>query len=75
MKHFGDERRTIIDADGLAHAPVAEVASLHEREPVIVAYTRAGALKSLPAGTSSQRARTVAPSTHRCAVMNNCGKS
>ena len=51
IKQFGDERRTVIDAEGLAHEPVTEVASLHEREPLTVALTRAGSLKALPAGT------------------------
>jgi DNA gyrase subunit A len=51
IKQFGDERRTVIDVEGLAHEPVTEVASLHEREPLVVALTRQGALKALPAGT------------------------
>ncbi|MBO0783361.1 MAG: DNA gyrase subunit A, partial [Ktedonobacteraceae bacterium] len=48
IKQFGDERRTLIDADGQAHAPIEQVASLHEREPLTVAFTRAGAVKALP---------------------------
>ena len=48
-KQFGDDRRTIIDAEGQVQAPIEEVASLHEREPVIIAITRAGAVKALPA--------------------------
>jgi len=51
IKQFGDERRTVIDVDGLAHEPVTEVAYLHEREPLTIAMTRSGALKALPAGT------------------------
>lgn len=51
IKQFGDERRTVIDVEGLAHEPVTEVAHLHEREPLTIAMTRAGALKALPAGT------------------------
>ncbi len=51
IKQFGDERRTIIDVEGLAHEPVTQVAHLHEREPLTVALTRQGALKALPAGT------------------------
>ncbi len=51
IKQFGDERRTVIDSEGLAHEPVTEVASLHEREPLVVALTRQGTLKALPAGT------------------------
>src|SRR3984893_12714608 len=49
IKQFGDERHTIIETEGQANAPVTEVASLHEREPMVIAYTRAGAIKSLPA--------------------------
>ena len=48
IKQFGDERRTAIDVDGQIHAPIEEVASLHEREPLLIAYSRAGALKALP---------------------------
>src|SRR5712691_6275519 len=51
IKQFGDERRTIIDVEGQIHAPINEVASLHEREPLAVAFTRAGALKAVPADT------------------------
>lgn len=47
IKQFGDERRTIIEVEGQAHAPITEVASLHEREPLVIAYTRAGTLKTL----------------------------
>ncbi|HEU0003678.1 MAG TPA: DNA gyrase subunit A [Ktedonobacteraceae bacterium] len=49
IKQFGDERRTIIEIEGQANAPVTQVASLHEREPMALAYTRSGAIKSLPA--------------------------
>ena len=49
IKQFGDERRTIIEVEGQANAPVTEVASLHKREPMVIAYTRSGAIKSLPA--------------------------
>lgn len=47
IKQFGDERRTTIDADGQLHAPIEEVASLHEREPLVVAFTRNATLKTL----------------------------
>ncbi len=57
IKQFGDERRTVIDVEGLAHEPVTEVASLHEREPLTVALTRQGALKALPAGTFALKGR------------------
>jgi DNA gyrase subunit A len=51
IKQFGDERRTVIEAQGQADAAVTEVASLHEREPRILAFTRNGAIKALPADT------------------------
>jgi DNA gyrase subunit A len=51
IKQFGDERRTIIEVEGQAHAPIVEVPSLHEREPLAIAFTRNGTLKSLPAET------------------------
>src|SRR6266571_220300 len=57
IKQFGDERRTVIEVEGQAHAPVTEVASLHEREPLVIAYTRAGALKALPADTYVPRGK------------------
>ncbi len=57
IKQFGDERRTIIDVEGKAQAPVEEVASLHEQEPLVIALTRAGALKALPAGTYTPKGK------------------
>jgi DNA gyrase subunit A len=51
IKQFGDERRTAIDAEGQLHAPIEEVASLHEREPLVVAFTRNATLKTLPPET------------------------
>ena len=57
IKQFGDERRTVIDVEGQIHAPIKEVASLHEREPLTIAYTRAGALKALPADTFVPRGK------------------
>src|SRR5712692_2496877 len=57
IKQFGDERRTVIDLEGQAHAPVEEVASLHEAEPLVIAYTRAGTLKSLPADTYTPKGK------------------
>jgi DNA gyrase subunit A len=51
IKQFGDERRTTIDAEGQLHAPIEEVASLHEREPLVVALTRNATLKTLPPET------------------------
>lgn len=51
IKQYGDERRTTIDVEGQVHAPIKEVASLHEREPLAIAYTRAGTLKVLPSDT------------------------
>jgi DNA gyrase subunit A len=58
IKQFGDERRTTIDADGQLQAPIAEVASLHEREPLIVAFTRHATLKALPAGTFKPKGKS-----------------
>ena len=57
IKQFGDERRTVIDVEGQIHEPIKEVASLHEREPLTIAYTRAGALKALPADTFVPRGK------------------
>jgi DNA gyrase subunit A len=57
IKQFGDERRTVIDVEGQIHEPIKEVASLHEREPLTIAYTRAGALKALPADTFIPRGK------------------
>ncbi|GAC1696794.1 MAG: DNA gyrase subunit A [Ktedonobacteraceae bacterium] len=51
IKQFGDERRTVIDAKGLVAAPIETVASLHQREPLVVAVTRSGAVKALPSDT------------------------
>jgi DNA gyrase subunit A len=48
IKQFGDERRTMIDVDGQVHGPITVVERLHEREPLTVAFTRAGTLKALP---------------------------
>src|SRR2546430_4540168 len=36
IKQFGDERRTTIDVEGQIHEPIKEVASLHEREPLVL---------------------------------------
>ncbi len=49
MRQFADERRTVIDVEGVAHAPITSVARLHEREPLTIAWTRSGMLKALPA--------------------------
>ena len=46
IKQFGDERRTVIETEGQANAPVTEVASLHKREPMAIAYTRSGRASS-----------------------------
>lgn len=51
MRQFGDERRTIIDVEGQVSTPIAEVANLHEQEPLVIALTRQGALKALPPDT------------------------
>ncbi len=57
IKQFGDERRTIIDVEGQANAVVTEVASLHEREPLVIAFTRNGTLKALPAGVFTPKGK------------------
>jgi DNA gyrase subunit A len=57
IKQFGDERRTVIEVEGQANAAVTEVASLHEREPLAIAFTRSGALKVLPAETYTPRGK------------------
>ncbi len=57
IKQFGDERRTVIDVEGKAQAPVEEVASLHEQEPLVIALTRAGALKALPEDTFTPKGK------------------
>lgn len=57
IKQFGDERRTLIDVEGKAQAPVEEVASLHEQEPLVIALTRAGACKTLPAETFTPKGK------------------
>ncbi len=57
IKQFGDERRTIIDAEGQHAAPVTIVEQLHDREQISIAVTRAGALKALPADTFKPRGK------------------
>lgn len=57
IKQFGDERRTTIDVNGLASDPIKEVASLHEREPLLIALTRSGALKALPPETFAPKGK------------------
>src|SRR5947208_2913143 len=57
IKQFGDERRTAIDVEGQIHEPIKEVASLYEREPLVLAFTRAGALKALPVDTFVPRGK------------------
>ncbi len=57
IKQFGDDRRTVIEVEGQAHAAVTEVASLHEREPLVIAFTRNGALKTLPADTFTPKGK------------------
>ncbi|MDQ2906416.1 MAG: DNA gyrase subunit A [Ktedonobacteraceae bacterium] len=64
IKQFGDERRTTIDVAGQANQPVKEVASLHERVPVAIALTRAGALKVLPPETYSPKVKDGARQTY-----------
>jgi DNA gyrase subunit A len=49
IKQFADERRTVIDTEEQVHSPVTVVESLHEREPMTIAFTRGKTLKALPA--------------------------
>jgi DNA gyrase subunit A len=51
IKQFGDERRTVIDLEGHIQAPIEMVESLHEREPLVIAFTRNSTVKMLPADT------------------------
>ncbi len=60
IKQFGDERRTVIDAQGQVLAPIERVASLHEREPLLIAFTRNGSLKALAAETFKARGKDAA---------------
>lgn len=46
IKQFGDERRTIIDAE--SDGTITSVPSLYEREPLLVAVTRNNTWKALP---------------------------
>jgi len=57
IKQFGDERRTMIDLDGQVHEPITEVASLHEREPLAIAFTRSGTLKTVPPDAYTPRGK------------------
>src|SRR5205085_6402872 len=57
IKQFGDERRTIIDVEGQASAPIKEVARLHELESLAIAFTRTGAFKALPADTFTPKGK------------------
>ncbi len=57
IKQFGDERRTVIEIEGQANAPVTEVTRLHEREPMALAYTRSGAIKALPVDTYTPKGK------------------
>ena len=51
IKRFGDDRRTIIDAEGTATTAIAEVASIVDRKQVLIALTREGTIRTLPADT------------------------
>jgi DNA gyrase subunit A len=57
IKQFGDERRTTIDREGHVSIPITEVASLHEREPLVIAFTRSGTLKTLPPDTYTPKGK------------------
>ncbi|GCE16398.1 DNA gyrase subunit A [Dictyobacter kobayashii] len=51
IKQFSDERRTVIDVDSHVLTPIEKVESLHEREPLLIGFTRNNALKALPVET------------------------
>jgi DNA gyrase subunit A len=57
IKQFGDERRTVIDAEADAREPIREVASLHEREPLLIAATKNNALKALSVDSYKPRGK------------------
>ncbi len=57
IKQFSDERRTVIDAQGVVAAPIATVTSLHQREPLTIAVTRSGTLKVLPSDTFTPKGK------------------
>ncbi|MBV8821792.1 MAG: hypothetical protein JO123_03250, partial [Ktedonobacteraceae bacterium] len=57
IKQFADERHTFIDAQGQLDAPITTVARLHERKPVLVAFTRSAAMKALPVDTFTPRGK------------------
>lgn len=51
IKRFGDDRLTIIDAEGSATAEVASIASIVDRKEILVAITRDNTIKTLPINT------------------------
>ena len=51
VKRFGDDRRTLIDAEGTATSAVSEVASIVDRKEVLVALTRDNTVRTLAADT------------------------
>lgn len=57
IKQFGDDRRTMIDVGGQVSDPIKEVASLHKREPLLIALTRGGTLKALPPETFAPKGK------------------
>ncbi len=57
IKDYGDDRRSVIEVEGHANAAVTEVVSLHEREPLVIAFTRNGTLKTLPADTFTPKGK------------------
>jgi Type IIA topoisomerase (DNA gyrase/topo II, topoisomerase IV), A subunit len=57
VRQFSDERRTVIDAEASVSTPITEVASLHEREPLLVALTSHAELKALAPDIFKPRGR------------------
>ncbi|GER91470.1 DNA gyrase subunit A [Dictyobacter vulcani] len=57
IKQFGDERRTVIDAENNVLTPIEKVESLHQREPLLIGFTRNQTLKALPIETYKPRGK------------------
>ena len=58
IKRFGDDRRTIIEAEGNAQTAVSEVASLVDRKALLIALTRDSTVRSLPLDTYTKGKKT-----------------
>ena len=58
-KQFADERRTTIDVEGKIHNPITRIERLHEREPLLIAFTRNSTIKSLPIDAYKPKGKNV----------------